>query len=159
MPPVPVLDLSTIDLAKRLIPDDELRRILPHRGNMSLIDGIIAKEPTGDWLLGYKDARKDEFWVDGHFPGNPIMPGVVMVEAAGQLCVAFYKLTVPEVHDKLIVFGGLDDARFRGIVRPGDRLHIVAKKLEVNRRLAKCLTQAIVNGKVVYEGVIIGLPT
>jgi len=159
MPPQPILDLSTLDLTKHAINLDEVRKLIPHRGAMALIDGIVALGPDHSWMVGYKDARPDEFWSDGHFPGNPILPGVVMIEAAGQLSVCYYKLSLPEVHDRLVVFGGIDDCRFRGIVRPGDRVFIIAKAIEINRRLAKCFTQGVVNGKVVYEGTIIGIPT
>ena len=159
MPPQPVLDLATLDLKKRAVADDELRKLIPHRGQMAFVDGVIAIAPDHEWIVGYRDVRDGEFWSAGHFPGNPIMPGIIMIEAAGQLSICFYKLSMPEIHDRLVVFGGIDDCRFRGMVRPGDRVYLIAKRLEVNRRLAKCLTQGIVNGKVVYEGTVIGIPT
>ncbi len=155
----PLLDLATINLDARLYEGDDIRKLLPHRGAMALLDGIVALAPDKSWIVGYKDARSDEFWVPGHFPGNPILPGVVTIEAAGQLAVCFYKLVVPEISNRLVVFGGVDGVRFRGIVKPGDRVWLLARQVEVNRRLARCYTQAVVDGKVTYEGTILGIPT
>ena len=76
---------------------------------------------------GYKDVTSDEFWVRGHMPGMPLMPGVIMCEAAAQLCsyhVHRHKLMGPEA---MLGFGGLDEVRFRGTVVPGDRLVIAAR--------------------------------
>ncbi len=159
MPPQVILDLSTVNLEERLYTADDIRKLMPHRGHMALLDGIVAKAPDNSWIVGFKDARAEEFWTAGHFPNNPILPGVVMIESAGQLAICFYKMVVPEVANRLIVFGGVDNVRFRGIVKPGTRVWLAARPLECNRRIAKCLTQGIVDGKVVYEGTVIGIPT
>jgi len=158
MPPQPLVDLAKYDLETVKYTADEIRKIIPHRGAMALLDGVVAIDDANGIAIGYKDARADEFWAAGHFPGNPLLPGVVMIEAAGQLAVFFYKLCCPEVASRLVVFGGVDDVRFRGSVRPGERVWLVTRKVEMNRRVAKCESQAFSGGRLVFEGKVIGIP-
>lgn len=159
VPPQPFIDLSSIDFAHPRYGLDEIRKLLPHRGAMAQLDAIVSVDVPTALAIGYKDVRADEFWSAGHFPGNPLLPGVVIVEAAAQLSVCLYKIAVPEVASSLIVFGGVDEARFRGAVRPGERLVLVAKGTALSRRMARCATQAIVGDRVVYEGTVLGIPT
>lgn len=159
MPPLPLIDLSTIDPGRLQFTAADLQKLMPHRGEMALLEGLVHLDRERQIAVGLKHVRPDEFWAEGHFPGNPIMPGIVMIEASGQLAICLYKLCVPDVKEKLIVFGGIDDVRFRGVVRPGARVLLVGQGIENNRRLAKCRTQAIVDGKIVYEGTILGIPT
>lgn len=158
MPPIPFVDPATLAGAKLLYTADDIRKLLPHRGAMALVDGIVKFDREAALIAGFKDARPDEFWVPGHFPGNPMLPGVVMVEAAGQIAIILYKLMCPEISDRLIVFGGVDGVRFRGSIRPGERLWLAARKVELNRRVAKCACQGFAGDKLVFEGTVIGLP-
>src|SRR5205823_2775887 len=84
-------------------------------------------------VVGYKDVRHDEFWVPGHMPGYPLLPGVLMCEAAAQLC-SFYTSTHHIMPGDYIGFGGMDDVHFRNQVKPGDRLVLVGKGLKFQSR-------------------------
>ena len=152
MPPQLLVDVSAIDPSKPILDKRKIGEILPHRGAMALLDGVSLIERESMLVGGWKDVRPDEFWNAGHFPGNPILPGIVIVEACAQLSLIGYKAVMPEISDRLVLFGGIDNVRFRGAVKPGDRLILIAKMTEVSRRGARSLTQAVVTGKLVYEG-------
>lgn len=132
-------------------------RVNPHRGTMALVDGVHFVDPETSTAAGFMDARPDMFWVPGHFPGNPVLPGVIIVEAAAQLCSFTYKILMPQDAHKLMVFGGVDHVRFRGIVRPEQRVTLLARKIQFSARMMRSSTQAVVDGKVVYDGDIIGV--
>ncbi len=137
----------------------EIERVLPHRGSMVMVDVVCHLDRDGMLAVGRRDVGADEFWVSGHFPGNPLMPGVLLVEAAAQVCLICYKAGTPEIAGRLVVFGGIDRVRFRGAVRPGDRLYIIAKMLEQSRRGARAATQVVAGGKLVCEGEVLAIVT
>lgn len=155
MPQEILIDLSTLDLNKSIVDMDEIRAIIPHRFEMEQINGIIKFDPEQKIIVGYKDVSNNEFWVRGHIPGRPLMPGVLMLEAAAQLCTYFYKKTTRD--DRFLGFGGVDKVKFRGKVVPGDKLILIAKNRELRSRRAVFDTQGVVNGNLVFEGVIIGM--
>lgn len=155
MPPKLLIDLTGIDISRPEISIEEIRAINPHRYEMEQLSGILKFDPANKLIVGYKDITRDEFWVRGHIPGRPLMPGVMMVEAAAQLCTFYYKKCIPD--DRFLGFGGVDKVKFRGTVLPGDRLILVARNTELRPRRATFDTQGIVDGRVVFEGVIIGM--
>ena len=155
MPQEILTDLSTLDLSKSIVDMDEIRAIIPHRFEMEQINGIIKFDPEQKIIVGYKDVSNNEFWVRGHIPGRPLMPGVLMLEAAAQLCTYYYKKTTQD--DRFVGFGGVDKVKFRGKVVPGDKIILIAKNKELRSRRAVFDTQGVVNGNLVFEGVIIGM--
>ena len=86
MPPEAIFDHTTLDLNKVVISQEEIRKANPQRFEMEHLDGILLIDPEKQIVIGYKDVRNDEFWVRGHMPGYPILPGVIMCESAAQLC-------------------------------------------------------------------------
>ena len=154
-----LLDLSAIDLSRVAMGREKIEEVLPHRGQMAMVDAICHLDPAAMVAVGWRDVRDDEFWVTGHFPGNPLLPGVLLVEASAQVCLICYKTCTPEIAGRLVVFGGIDRVRFRGAVRPGDRLYLVAKMLEQSRRGARAATQAVAGGRLVYEGEVLAIVT
>ena len=155
MPQKFLIDIDTIDLNEITADMDRIRVLVPHRYEMEQLSGIIKFDPENKIIIGYKDVKDNEIWVRGHIPGRPLFPGVLMVEAAAQLCTYYYKRILQD--DRFLGFGGVDKVKFRGKVSPGDRLIIIAKNTELRARRAIFDTQGVVHSKLVFEGVIIGM--
>jgi 3-hydroxyacyl-[acyl-carrier-protein] dehydratase len=157
MPPASLVDPATIDTARVLVDREGIRQCNPQRFEMEQLTAIVALDPDQHLIIGYKDIEADAFWVRGHMPGYPLMPGVLMCEAAAQL-VSYYCHVAKLVQDGFLGFGGMEDVRFRGKVKPGDRLVLVGKALRLNRRQTIFETQGFVDNFMVYHGRIIGVP-
>lgn len=157
MPPVALVDPTTIDTSRVLVDLEGIRQVNPQRFEMEQLTAIVALDPKQHLIIGYKDVRPDEFWVRGHMPDYPLMPGVLMCEAAAQLA-SYYCHAIKIVEGGFLGFGGMEDVRFRGQVRPGDRLVMVAKAARVKRRQTVFETQGFVDSNMVYHGRIIGVP-
>ena len=157
MPPVALLDPAAIDTTRVLVDQAGIRLGNPQRFEMEQLTAIVHIDRDQNLIIGYKDVREDEFWVRGHMPDYPLMPGVLICEAAAQLC-SYYSHHVHLVSDGFIGFGGMEDVRFRGQVRPGDRLIMCAKAVRMHRRQTIFETQGFVDGNLVYHGKIIGVP-
>jgi 3-hydroxyacyl-[acyl-carrier-protein] dehydratase len=154
-----LLDLSRLDFNHVLADLEEIRRYNPQRFEMEQLTAIIYDDFKEKICAGYKDITDHEFWVRGHMPGMPLMPGVLMCEAAAQMC-SYYAHKHHLLGDcKVVGFGGLEDVRFRDPVRVGDRLVVVCKMLKVRAgSLIVCRFQAFVGASMVADGQIKGIP-
>jgi 3-hydroxyacyl-[acyl-carrier-protein] dehydratase len=154
MPPKLIFDITGVDLNGVLFDQQAIREVNPQRGHMEMLNGITWADPADGRIIGYKDVRLDEFWAEGHIPGRPLFPGVLMIEAGAQLA-SFY--TRQYVGWKgFIGFGGVDEVKFRQQVVPGDRLYILGQKLWERHRRIFCRVQGLVAGNLAFEAAITG---
>jgi len=131
----------------------EIMSILPHRYPMLLIDRILELEPRTR-IVALKNVSINEPQFAGHFPDYPIMPGVMMVEAIAQAGGALLLTEIPDREDKLMVFTGIDSARFRKPVVPGDQLRIEVTVLNWRSNAVKMRGVATVDGKLACEAIV-----
>lgn len=152
------IDLDTVDFSTPIADIEAIREHNQQRFEMEQLSAIVYIDTESGICVGYKDVTDEEFWVRGHMPGMPLMPGVVMLEAMAQQC-SFHASREDLVGSGSVVgFGGVENCRFRGPVRPGDRLILITKMVKVRPgRMIVCDFQGVVNGKVVVDGTIRGI--
>jgi 3-hydroxyacyl-[acyl-carrier-protein] dehydratase len=156
MPPPLLFDLSRIDLNGKPIFDRQaILKANPQRFEMQHLDGILWYDKEKYLVLGYKDVTDKEFWVRGHIPGRPLMPGVIMIEAAAQLSSFFVK----QIYGikGFIGFAGIESAKFRSVVEPGNRLYLLGHITKFKRRKYTCAVQGVIDDVMVFECVVSGL--
>ncbi|MEX0887068.1 MAG: 3-hydroxyacyl-ACP dehydratase FabZ family protein [Phycisphaeraceae bacterium] len=156
MAPELLFDISGIDIDGVMFDAEAIEQVNPHRGGMRLLDAISYLSDDHVRLVAYRDVRADEFWVPGHIPGRPVFPGVLMIEAAAQLASFSCLRRMPG--ESFMGFAGVDQVKFRGQVVPGDRLYVLCDQTEFRRRRCVCKAQGLVDGQLVFEGVITGMP-
>jgi len=131
----------------------EIQKILPHRPPFLLVDRIIEMEP-GKRVVGLKNVTMNEAFFMGHFPGYPIMPGVLIVEAMAQTGGVLVLSDVPDRERKLVLFAGIEEAKFRQPVVPGDQLRLELEVLALRKTVVKMRAHATVDGRLVAEAII-----
>ena len=154
-----LFDLSTLDPHHIAADLDAIRRVNAQRHEMEQLTAILLIDTEQKVCVGYKDVGPDEFWVRGHMPGRPLMPGVVMLEAAAQLA-SFFSYQFPDMtrEKSLIGFGGLDEVKFRDPVFPGDRLYLICRMERMRPgKMFICRFQGVVQGEIALEGVVKGV--
>ncbi len=130
-----------------------IQEILPHRYPFLLVDRIIELVPR-ERIVGLKQVTIGEPFFQGHFPGAPVMPGVLVVEALAQVGAILALRELPERESKLVLFSGIEEAMFRRPVVPGDTLVLEVTALRIGSRIQRMRGEAKVNGQVVAEGIV-----
>ena len=130
----------------------EIEAILPHREPFLLIDEVLELEP-GKRVVARKVVRPDEWYLAGHFPGRPVMPGVLIVEAMAQTG-AVAVLSEPENAGRMALFAGIDNVRFKRIVEPGDELELICELERVRGPIGRGVASARVDGELAARGTL-----
>ena len=136
-----------------MIDSQRIQELIPHREPFLFVDQVTALDPVENSVVAQKKISIDEPFFRGHFPGNPIMPGVLIIEAlaqAGLICLFELKLVEPEAE---FFFTGIEQVKFRRPVVPGDLLELHAKLLKKRRTLWKFEGRAFAGGQIAAEGV------
>ncbi len=135
---------------------NEIMKILPHRYPMLLVDRVVEID-EGKRIVGIKNVTANEQFFQGHFPGAPVMPGVLIVEAMAQCSAVLILRDIPDRDEKLFLFGGVDKARFRRPVVPGDQLRMECEVLQRRSNTIKVKGTAAVDGNVVAEAEMLSI--
>jgi len=153
-----ILDPSTLDYENIIADQAEIRKYNPQRFEMEQLTAIVYEDLENHVCAGYKDLTFEEFWVRGHMPNMPLMPGVVMLEAAAQMC-SYFSQKYDLLGAKMVGFGGLEDVRFRDPVIPGDRLVLACAMTKLRRgRIVVTRFQGFVRNSLAVEGILKGIP-
>ena len=135
---------------------NDIMKILPHRYPMLLVDRVVEID-EGKRIVGIKNVTANEQFFQGHFPGAPVMPGVLIVEAMAQCSAVLILRGIPDRDQKLFLFGGVDKARFRRPVVPGDQLRMECEVLQRRSNTIKVKGTATVDGNVVAEAEMLSI--
>lgn len=158
MPAPPLYDYKQFDFDKPMFDLEEIRKVNPQRFEMEQLTGIVHVDPENHGVVGFKDIGPDEFWARGHMPDFPLMPGVILCEAAAQLA-CFYARKFDVLGGDYLGFGGMDEVRFRYPVFPNSRLILLVRMIILKKgRRAEFDFQGYVDDKLVFSGKMIGVP-
>ncbi len=152
------VDPALLDPDQPIADIEAIRALNPQRHEMEQLTAVLYEDVERQVCAGYKDISEKEFWVRGHMPGMPLMPGVMMLESVAQLA-SFFSQRHDMLGASMVGFGGVDDVRFRGVVTPGDRLFVMVQLQKARRgRMIVAGFQGVVDGECVIEGVLRGIP-
>ncbi len=156
MPPPLLLDLNRYDLNQVQLTRDQIyEQHLPHRHHFMVLDAVLLCDVDKGHIVTRCDVTNDCWWVPGHIPNRPLLPGVLMLEMAGQACAIMAGLLSDG--SAFVGFGGVDGCKFRDTVTPPSTLYVISALKEHRKRRIRSDVQGIVNGKVVFEASITGV--
>lgn len=136
-----------------LLTTGQIEQLIPHRWPFLLVDRIVAEDRARGYIRGEKGVTATEWFFQGHFPGLPVMPGVLQVEALAQT-MAVYVARQEGFGDRMGLFAAIDEVRFKRLVQPGDRLTLEITMEKLGRRMGRGRAVASVDGEVACEGIL-----
>jgi len=139
--------------AGTILTTKQIEALIPHRWPMLMVDRIVEYDPDAKRIVGLKGVTATEWWAQGHFPGLPVMPGVLQVEALAQT-MAVYVARQPGFGDRIGLFAGIDETRFKRIVVPGDVLRLEVTMDKLGSRFGRGRGVASVEGEVACEATV-----
>ena len=151
----PIINLKAIDTSKVVATIEDIRKVIPHRHEFELLSGILYIDYDKRRIVAYKDVGEADFWTRGHLPGRPIMPGVLIAEAAAQM-TCYLAMSIYE-ECPFIGFARLDRVRFRRQVIPPCKLILMGRFETLSSRHVVSNCQAYVGSTLVFEGKITGM--
>ena len=131
----------------------EIQALIPHRHPFLLVDRVVEYDPEAKRIVAIKGVTATEWFFAGHFPGLPVMPGVLQVEALAQT-MAVYVARQPGFGDRIGLFAGIDDVRFKRIVEPGDELELICELERVRGPIGRGKATATVDGELAARGTL-----
>lgn len=153
-----IIDPSLLDFENPVADIEAIRAYNPQRHEMEQLTSVLHEDLDRHVCAALKKVTDDEFWVRGHMPGMPLMPGVIMLEAVAQLS-SYFTQKNDLLGAEMVGFGGVDDVRFRGVVTPGTDLVLMVQLLKVRRnRMIVAAFQGWVDENMVLEGTLRGIP-
>ncbi|MEA2621160.1 MAG: 3-hydroxyacyl-[acyl-carrier-protein] dehydratase [Chloroflexota bacterium] len=138
---------------RALLTTAEIQAIIPHRWPFLLVDRVVEEDRERGYMRAEKGVTASEWFFQGHFPGLPVVPGVIQVEALAQT-MAVYVAREPGMGDRIGLFAGIEECRFKRIVQPGDRLTLEITMEKLGRRFGKGRAVASVDGEVACEALL-----
>ncbi len=155
MPPPLLIDLEKVDLGQVLLTREQIYEHLPHRFEFMLLSGVCHLDLDMPIVVAYMDLKPDDWWVRGHIPGGPLLPGVLMLEVAGHASALLAKLALKQ--DGFIGFGGVEHCKFRESVVPPSRLYILSHATDLRLRRIISETQGVADDKLIFEAQVTGM--
>ena len=131
----------------------DIEALIPHRWPILMVDRIVEYDPEAKRIVGLKGITATEWWAQGHFPGLPVLPGVLQVEALAQT-MAVYVAKQPGFGDRIGLFAAIDECRFKRIVAPGDTLRLEITMEKLGSRMGRARGVATVDGEVACEATL-----